>query len=73
MTLPTVPGDSTLPRVACLDHDVVRYCALHSRAENPPEAARKWLRKHGHGTCRLGYAAGVVPKVIEHQPEEDQP
>ena len=35
----------TEPRAICKVHGVTRYCSKHLRAENPPEAAMKWLRK----------------------------
>jgi hypothetical protein len=35
---------------------------LHMRADFPPEAARKWMRKtckHEEKPCQFGYRAGI--------------
>ena len=47
------------PIIYCVKCGMERNCMLHLRAEFPPDAARKWMKKH-HKNCdgELKYRAG---------------
>lgn len=50
------------PTITCVNCGRKRDATLHMRAELPPDAARKWLRKtckHEEKPCDFGYRAGV--------------
>lgn len=48
------------PYVYCIKCMMRRDCTKHLRAEFPPEAAKKWLKKH-HAPCdgEIRYMAGI--------------
>lgn len=63
------------PHVVCLTHNTKRYCHQHRRAEFPPDAAKRWIKRHDMGgpsgggsgrpdgtKCEIVYRAGVVPR-----------
>lgn len=50
------------PTVTCKTCARQRSCMLHLRADFPPDAARKWLRKtceRGRKDCDLVYRVGI--------------
>jgi len=50
------------PLVVCEACGESRDCTLHQRAEFPPDAAKKYLRKHCDnepGACKFRYRAGI--------------
>lgn len=50
------------PKVTCTYCGRRRAATLHMRADFPPDAARKWLKrtcKHEEKPCDFGYRAGV--------------
>lgn len=49
------------PIIYCEKCGMTRDCMLHQRAEFPPDAARKWLRKR-HKNCdgELKYRVGLA-------------
>ena len=53
---------TTEPTVTCTVCGASRGCQLHTRADHPPTAAKKWLRKNCRllsRPCEFGYRAGV--------------
>lgn len=48
------------PIVYCEKCGMTRDCMKHQRAEFPPDAAKKWLKKR-HGNCdgEIKYRAGL--------------
>ena len=50
------------PTVTCVECGRTRDAMLHMRAEHPPTAARKWLKKTcssgGSKPCKFSYRAG---------------
>ncbi len=50
----------TNPIMYCDKCKLKRDCTLHMRAEFPPDAARKWMKKH-HGDCdgEIKYLCGL--------------
>jgi hypothetical protein len=62
----------TNPRVFCDACGESRDCTLHQRAEFPPDAAKKYLRKHCDnepGACKFRYQAGIwfEPKPLSEE------
>lgn len=56
------------PTITCTYCGRRRDATRHMRAESPPDAARKWLRKtcqHGANPCEFGYRAGVDTEGIK--------
>jgi hypothetical protein len=52
----------TSPTIACTYCGRVRDVMQHVRADFPPDAARKWMKrtcKHEEKPCDFGYRAGV--------------
>lgn len=49
------------PTITCRTCGRQRNCMLHQRADHPPTAAKKWLRKicAQKGACEFTYRAGV--------------
>ena len=54
----------TDPTYSCKTCDRRRNCMLHTRAEFPPDAAKKWLKKtcERKGECDLVYTCGFEPR-----------
>ena len=52
---------TTNPVVTCVRCGAQRDCTLHTRAEFPPDAAKKWLRKQcpTRQLCEFTYRAGI--------------
>jgi hypothetical protein len=51
------------PIIQCSTCKRSRDCMLHTRAEFPPDAAERWLRKscQTRSACNFIYKAGVKP------------
>ena len=55
--------DCSEPTIICKTCQLERSCLRHTRAEFPPDAAWRWVKKHcprGGASCTRSYRAGVV-------------
>jgi len=53
-----------MPKQHCTSCGRERRCELHSRAEFPPDAAKRWLLDHCPGDgklCEIEYRADFLP------------